>query len=346
MANKLVLFTIAFENAEGHPVQFPIKNFFRRLETSYSAMDKAQRLRILLRQIGDESFYLFRSYWNVPSDTRFALPIGKVKTRNLPVVEDPTTFEPKAIQDKLFVISQFVCDFTEKIAAIHLQRESPSAQDIEDYLNTFVPRELGVKLRLRPIIINKGAEQVRNASLVRDISISLDLGQPLNSFYNQQVAENQRTSLPEAIKRLANASKDVNGRTFNIHLGLGQSGSRSDTLDYDSILALIDQLDIDSNLIKEIEVRYRNGEREPIDTAKLKNSSVQVFHWFGRHDSLGAEFLLHNFDEVINDQRRNYRNARDTYFSEEEQWNQDMDLHIVTEFQPEDYYNETEEHAR
>ena len=336
MAGKITFFTIAFVDEDTKVTSLSVVEFFKKLEKEVYGLDTINRKNLLLRQIGDESVYIFRYYWNEPSNSRFSIPIGKVKTKDLPVIENPSTFEPENVNGTLFEMSVILYDVTENIFVLFSHRGSPSVNLIEDYLNTFLPKDFHLRIRIQPIIINKGIEAVRSASMVRSICLSLNLSEPINDFYNTAIENNRSQSLLQTVKQMATASKEINTKAFNIELGLDRKSKQSDSLDYNSILALLNELDLDSEIISEVSVRYKNGEKEPVDLAKMKNSSIQVFHYFKGEGGIGAEFLLHNFDEVVEKQRTNYLRARSRYFTGIIPTDESYSLR--TKWNPSDYY--------
>ena len=115
---------------------------------------------------------------------------------------------------------------------------------VEKYLNTFIPNNIGLSLKIEPLFYNAGIEKVRNAKMVKSVTFVLNLGQPLNRFYLEQIKDND-TTIPilEAFSNMAEAVKnDINGKTLSLTLGLGRSGKKEDTLDLDSMLYLLENI--------------------------------------------------------------------------------------------------------
>lgn len=134
-----------------------------------------------------------------------------------------------------------------------------------------------------------------------------------------------------------NAKQEGQSRTLSLVLGLGTSKKEA-TLDRDSILNLLEDINIQEDFVKEIIVNYKNGESEKVDTAKLKNSNIILSHSFGIAGSqIAPEYLLNNMDDAISNQRNKFRQPLRTYLESKLQFNFDV-LQLVLEWDPAQYY--------
>lgn len=128
--------------------------------------------------------------------------------------------------------------------------------------------------------------------------ISVDLGQDINNFFNSQITEDK--SLIKTLFGLLSAGKDdIAGRYVTLNIGLGR-GKKDLTLNKDSVLELIESMNIDSPYIKEIELHYADARTEKVELIKLKNSTSRVKAKFSTKDSkLGPEYLSDKAEDAF-----------------------------------------------
>lgn len=189
----------------------------------------------------------------------------------------------------------------------------PNDNDIEDYLNSYLPSNAEYKIRLRPIMRNIELEKIRNAQEARSVTISLNVGRPLNDFLDEQVHE--EASVSGHLKALMEFSKTtLESNTFTLTLGLGRK--KNATLDIGALLNLLESINLDASCINEISVNYRNRPDEKIDIAKLKDSTAVLKIYFPiQGTQLGTEYILNNMDEILRDERQKYYPQIEEYFS-------------------------------
>ena len=201
-----------------------------------------------------------------------------------------------------------------RIALISTNQYGPTDNDIEDYFNSFIPKNAQCKIKLRPIIRNIGLEKIRNAQEARSITISLNVSRPLDDFLKAQTQED-RNILQNLVGLMDFSKNTLESNTFNLTLGLGKK--KRATLDIGSLMELLDSINLDSNCIKEITVNYRNHPDEKIDIAKLRESNTILripFQIAGTQ--LGAEYILNNMDEVLRNERTKYYSQVSAYFED------------------------------
>lgn len=129
---------------------------------------------------------------------------------------------------------------------------------------------------------NIALEKIRNAQEARSITISLNLGRPLNDFLGGRV--HKENSVHRHLKALMEFSKaTLESNTFTLTLGLGRK--KNATLDIGALIDLLESINLDANCINEIIVNYRNGPDEKIDIAKLKDNTtaLKIFSQFREH---------------------------------------------------------------
>lgn len=252
------------------------------------------------RRIGEKLIRIFQYYFST-TRRQFVIPFGKLKEKNLPYwLNNENHLEE--IPEELYDINSLGFDKDTNVMVFTTNREGPSVQNVADYLNTFIPRNLDLRIEIAPLRYNTGIEKIRNAELVRNVILSLDLGRTLNNFYHDEAQMNQERTLLSSFKALAAAAKEEgDSRTLELTLGLG-TAKNSETLNRDSILELLEHINITEDFVKEITVRYKNGKEEKVDRATLKQSSrILNFNCTSRENQISPECLLTNINQAVAD---------------------------------------------
>lgn len=323
MANSVNFYTIAFES-QNRPTNYSIIEFFRKLEKLLNINEE-----FIIKEVRDEIVRCFDFRYD-NTGNKVVIPIGKIKSKNKPhwLNEERRLEEiPREIYD----INTLTYDATERVMIFTTNISGPKAFLVEEYFNSFLPRGIPIEIKINPITINKGLQEVRNASYVRSVNLNLDLGRSLNNFYIEELESNADESLIQKIKQLAIAARDIGAsKTLTLNLGVGHSG-KDGTLDLESILALLQQINLNGEFVKEISVTYKNGVEERIDKTKLKNATSLLTYQFPIVSSnLSSEYLQNNFQLAINESRKEYRVACKQYFDNSFQINQ-LDYILIEE---------------
>lgn len=218
------------------------------------------------------------------------------------------------------------------VALLSSNLAGPNDNDIEDYLNSYLPSDAEYKVRLRPIVRNIELEKIRNAQEARSVTISLNIGRPLNDFLAGQVHEEK--SVQSHLKALMEFSKmTLESNTFTLTLGLGRKKKAS--LDIGALIDLLDSINLDANCINEIAVNYRNGSDEKIDIAKLKDSTTVLKIYFPiQGTQLGTGYILNNMDEILRNERQKYYSQVEEYFSNVAEIGEDYEINKAWEERP------------
>lgn len=283
----------------------------------------------IVREIGEKLIRLFPYYYS-GNHHQIVIPFGKYKNKNKPYwLNDRNHLEE--IPADLYDINSLGFDIDYNIMLFTTNREGPSVQNVEEYLNTFIPTNAGVSVKIEPIIYNTGIEKVRHAELVRNVTLNLDLGRALNNFYTREIDENTPRGMIDAFRHIAEVAKDEGeSKTLSLTLGLGKSAKKSDTLNINSMLQFLEHINIVEDFVKEIIVHYKNGRDEKIDQAKLKESNMLLFYLCKSLESqISPECLLGNINDAVADKVLVLTRHNAAYFANVVQYNRDM-FDIVT----------------
>ncbi len=309
MASNMKAYSIAFETINGQVSTQEIIPFLEQIEIIL----KDRPVKVI-RRINGKLMRVHAYEWNSMNRDYLVVPLGKLKEKNKPYGSDPQTQKLVDIPQDMFDVNSLAYHKLYRIALISTNQYGPTDNDIEDYFNSFIPKNAQCKIKLRPIIRNIGLEKIRNAQEARSITISLNVSRPLDDFLKAQTQED-RNILQNLVGLMDFSKNTLESNTFNLTLGLGKK--KRATLDIGSLMELLDSINLDSNCIKEITVNYRNHPDEKIDIAKLRESNTILripFQIAGTQ--LGAEYILNNMDEVLRNERTKYYSQVSAYFED------------------------------
>lgn len=161
-----------------------------------------------------------------------------------------------------------------QIALITAFREGPSVKYMEDFLNNFIPDESNIKIKIRPIIHKTTVKALSNSQEIKSLTINFDLGEDINNYFNSITSSNSQNSV-SLIKSLLDicqdSSQEFNSDSLKITLNVDKGNK---TMRIDHIVKLLSLLDLNNEIIKEIEVKYRNNSNERLLIGHLKNDNI------------------------------------------------------------------------
>lgn len=328
MGNYMKAYTIAFEANNGERVASrAIVPFFKKIQEILENSPQN-----VIRPINGKVMRVHAYEWNHMNEDYLVVPIGKLKEKNKPFGSDPTTQKLIDIPQDMFDVNSIAYHQRYRVALLSSNLAGPNDNDIEDYLNSYLPPDVEYKVRLRPIMRNIALEKIRNAQEARSVTISLNIGRPLNDFLSGQVHEEK--SVQEHLKALMEFSKTtLESNTFMLTLGLGKK--KKATLDIGALIELLESINLDANCIKEIAVNYRNRPDEKIDVAKLKDSTAVLKISFPiQGTQLGTEYILNNMDEILRNERQKFYSQVEEHFSTLTEIGEDYEINRVWEERP------------
>jgi len=340
VSKQVMFYTIAFEDKDEKPIDCSIMEFFENIESCFLETVNED---LLIREIGGKTVRLFPFFRNMDSN-QLVIPLGKLKDTNKPYGYNKDEKKLQPLTMDMFDITSIAYDKTWNILMMTVNQQGPRLQTIIDYFNSFIPDNYAYKVMIRPIFYNNGLDEVRNAPLVRDVTFKLNLSKSVTKFYQNEIDENQVTSLTKSMKSLiGHAKNDSGAKGLILTMNLGDSRKGEDTLDTRSILSLLDSINIDEQFVDEITVYYKDGKSVPISRAKLKNSSVIVYHNFSlRENQISPEFFVNHMSEAISSQGRRFNGALEKYLKIFLP-NEEYDFELVKNYLPDNLHNRGEE---
>lgn len=290
MATYVNFYTIAFENPHRKPTSRDLMKFFKQIEEL-----SKQDIEKIDRKINGGRYRISSYFWPDVGEQFVVIPIGKVKN-GAPYVETPDRKKLKELDQRVYDVNILAYDSNYKTMIMTNHQSAPNAREVEDYFNSFLDPNDPIRIRISPIMHNTGIESLRNALRVRSIVFDLNLTVGTADLIREQI--NIENTLAGYFRQFIHGAKDdVLGKTMKLEIGLGHD-KKVATLDKKSLLDLIATLNIDSNAINEIEVRYYGGENEKIDRARIKQQELFLRHQFSLSGSkIGAEYLKQHIGE-------------------------------------------------
>lgn len=329
--SKKVNFYLVSMNLNDNITDYPAYEF---LQTIKDTMFSGENDGNLVREIQDKTLRMFPFHYTT-NGRQFVIPFGKLKEKNKPYWINLTNNRLEEFPMRLFDINSLGIDMDYGIALYTTNKEGPTIQNVENYLNTFIPEHVGLKISFVPIQYNTGIEKVRNAKLVRNITLNLDLGRALNGFYLGELENNTEKGLLSAFRNLAESAKDdAEGKTLSLTLGLGRGGKKTDTLNLENMLSLLEHINVDAEFVREILVNYKNGDEEKIDTARLKDTNMLLFYTCAgtSENQISPETLRENINKAIADKIVIITRSLKEYYRDVMQYSAEG-LKIVTHWQ-------------
>lgn len=297
MSKTINFYTISFMK-DNCITDYKVIDFFEAIS---NVMFEQNEHKNIDRKISDKWIRLFSYYYSI-NRNRMVIPFGKSKDKNKPYWLT-TENNLEEIPEKLYDINSLGYDNEYNVMLYTTNREGPSVNDVQSYLNSFIPADTGLQIVIEPIKYNTGIEKIRKAELVRHITLNLDLGQTLNNFYLNEIQDNEQAPLIKSIKKLADTARD-NGdsKVLSLSLGLGKNSKRADTLNLESMLSLLDQINIGGDFVKEIEVKYKDGQDEKLDVARIKESQMFLgYKCTCEGTQVSPNDLLNNITTAVSD---------------------------------------------
>nr|WP_303252999.1 hypothetical protein [uncultured Ruminococcus sp.] len=303
MSRKVEFFVLTFasknseNNKNGNYYKGDFKNFFEKLEENF-LKTKEEKSKILYRKIGDKSITISRFLRN--DDNYFLIPFGKLKDGKTFKMEDDTF---KELDTELFEVSSMVFNITNNVAIITKNRMGPSYITIEEYLNTFIPDNYNYNIKIVPLLENTDLSyKLDNAEYVRNVDIELEINDTIKAYY----MDNSKSGKGYINSFVKSSIDKMQSQKIHIVFGF-RYGKKEDTLDINCVRQIIDDLQINPEIVKQIKATCVNskGDRQ---IGLLNENNILVEHTFYIKDNfLASEYLLNNCEQAFEGEIRRYR---------------------------------------
>lgn len=225
----------------------------------------------VVRKIDDKISAIFRFVSQNEKDVR-VIPFGKFRIDFKPYVGELTKSDLIPIDKEVIELVTMYYNNSYKFACITFNQNGLKIRDVENYLNTFLPSKSTEKweVKFEPIIINKGLEKVKKTNQVKKISIELNLENSSKRFLNENI--DIKFGFLKALT--TSAEEELEANILKLEFGVGKK--QKATMDLESILYLLNLLNIDAEYISSLEVTYKDNSNEKIDVVNLKKQNVEL----------------------------------------------------------------------
>lgn len=227
----------------------------------------------VVRKVEDKISAIFEFVNNSDKKNVRVIPIGQFRVDLKPYIGEMQKLDLKCIdQDVIELVTLYYNDLY-KACALTNNPNGLKVKDIEKYFNTYfkLTSEKKWEIRFEPIIINKGIEKIENTKQIKNISIKLNLEASTKKFTREKLDINENS----IIKALSRSTKDTyDANVLKLEFGVGDK--KSATMDLEAAINLLSKLDIDTDYISEVNVRYKDNATQKIDYIDLKKDTVEL----------------------------------------------------------------------
>lgn len=304
------IYTMSFVDKNNGEIIYPdnIIAFFQKLE---ALMEEDSDY--VYRRINGKLMRAHAYEWSDWNDNYVIIPFGILKESDKPLGVDKATQRLKDIPIDMFDVNCFAYHSRFQVAVLTTNKPGPTESNIENYLNKFFPPEFSYKIELNRLKRDSSIHKARNTNEARSLILTLDLGRPLNDFLLDQVNEEYNLGLASLCKSFADVSKEeLDSRVLKIELGLGEA--KKESMDVNAIFDLLDSINLDSEAIKEIAVKYRDERTKELDTVFLRNNSAALSIAIDYKGRISPEVLKYQLEERLREVRASfYDQVRDHF---------------------------------
>lgn len=303
MANSVDFFTIGIEKVGGEVTNGSILYFFEKLE-------------LLLEQNTDQvkrdGVRVFKYYRDPLRTQAIVVPFGKLKG-NGTYQEDPRNRGLVQVNLDLYDVNSLYFDEQAKICFLTTDRMAPSKNQIEKYLTSFFNPDLGYCIRLHPIIYNNNIAKLKKADKIRNVTFKFDVSRYVSSVPLTRTNAASHTFLQNMSLLMETGKSDLDNNTFDLKLGMGKD--QKGTMDIDTLTYLLEQMDMDQDFVKEVEVHFNDGTQTKQQTARFKSNLCLRGQCTVNEKQLSPEYIFNNGEELISKYRDKCYSQKSSYFS-------------------------------
>lgn len=225
-----------------------------------------------LRRINDYPIGIFDIHLpDELSDSR-VIAIGKFRQDYKPYIGHITTQKLRSIKNDVVEMVTMVASTRYQAVVIEYNQHGLRQGGIAEYLNSFLPNNKNEKWMVEfiPILSRKGIEDIKGSEQVRKIVIKLKISDIKRSILQEGTQiENKNNLITTILSNATNANDELDAEIIRLEFGAGQS--QVSTMNLDAVVQVLEMLNIDSDVIDSLKVRFRDRHSNKLDTIDLKN---------------------------------------------------------------------------
>lgn len=290
MSNSVEFYTISFRNKKNNKeieyVSVDLRAFFDLLEQTLS-VKSTEKLRVIdYRAILAPKVYRNKDFIVIPFGK---LKDGKVYTSNKDNFEE--------IDSDVFEITSIAYDINFNIAMKTINKLGPSVTLIEGYINSFLPEDCPYVISFIPILQNYGLEKLRNAKIVKSITLEFDFGNGINKYFYENTEDNG--GIGKSLNKMFNNCRDdLDTQKIRVKMSVGRK--KEDTMNVESVRNLLASMDLDNDSLSQVIIEYKNGETEKKKPAYLRNTNILLKDTFPlKENYINPMYLLNNCEDIF-----------------------------------------------
>lgn len=161
---------------------------------------------------------------------------------------------------------------TYHLAVIEYNHFGARPKHIERYLNQYLPKEEGNHwdFELIQIETQNSFNDIRQSNDIRNVEIKLDLLSNQTDIFEENIPQDSISY--RVLNEPVQAYREFGANVATISLGQGRH--KSNPMDFDTLLNLLQVLDLESDMFASVKVRYFSPTARRLITADLKNEGV------------------------------------------------------------------------
>ena len=226
----------------------------------------------ILRKIDNDVVAIFPIIYNDSHKDKRIIPFGKFRLNYKPYTAKLTNPQYKEIKDDVVELVTLVYDSTYRTLAMDYSLYGAKKKLIEQYFSSFLPNEENNiwEIKLSEVINEFDPKELNDSSQIRSVQITLDLSKNQQNFLiqNKEANNEQHKLLLDLFNVMKKTSDDYEANI--VRLEFGAFGKRDSTMNKQSILMLLQTLNIDIDSIKNIKIRYKD-KKQKMEDVDLKN---------------------------------------------------------------------------
>lgn len=222
-----------------------------------------------VRKIENEVVAIFPMFFNESHKDMRIIPFGKFRMNYKPFTGGIESPSYKEIKEDVVELVTLVYDSKYRTIAMDFNTYGAKKKLIERYFTSFLPQSDGEvwEVRMEEVISIFDEKELMNSEQIRDIEICLDFSKNQEKYIRNGIVI-KNNCLLNSFDVLKEISNDCSANIIRLELGALQN--RNAAIKKETLIYLLKALNIDSDCIESVKVRYRNN-KEKIETIDLKN---------------------------------------------------------------------------
>lgn len=221
-----------------------------------------------VRKIDGEVLAIYPMHFNEQYKEMRVIPLGKFRQDYKPFtggIQKPTYEE---IKEDVIEFVTLVYNSRYRTIAIDFNKYGAKKKLIENYFSSFLPQSNDEKweIKMEEVISTFDEKDLDKSKQIRDIEITLDLARGSADFVKEHTKVKEHAIL-NAFSHLEETSNNCQANIIRIELGALKN--RDTAIDKAALKLILSTLDINSDVVKSVKIRYKN-DKEEYDTIDLK----------------------------------------------------------------------------